>query len=279
MLLLSQNHISIDQILAKYPNQKLNIDRLDLAKLETLDFFEITYLSNSKKIKGFVALPKNTKIKLPIIIYNRGGSKEFAKIDSEQLTGYIASLALGGFIVVASQYSGNGGSEGKDERGGVELEDVLVLREVASEVEHADTENVFMVGVSRGGMMAYLANTRVGWIKKTAILCGEVDIQDSIDRRPEYAEYISDMYDTKSEDENRKRSIIYNINQLKQNANFMIFQGSLDKQLHPQRVLDFTNLLYASKIPFSFHFLDGQDHYFGTSRIFVINRIIRWFGE
>ena len=166
MLLLSQNQITLAQILANYPNPKLNKDRLDLAKLETLDFFEITYLSNSKKIKGIVALPKNTTIKLPIIIYNRGGSKDYGKIDAARLVGDIANFALGGFVVIASQYSGNGGSEGKDERGGADLDDVLVLREVAKELEYTDTENVNMVGVSRGGMMAYLANTRVGWIKK-----------------------------------------------------------------------------------------------------------------
>ena len=41
---------------------------------------KITYLSDNLKIKGFVAMPKKAG-KFPVIIYNRGGNREFGQLN------------------------------------------------------------------------------------------------------------------------------------------------------------------------------------------------------
>ncbi len=47
--------------------------------LDKVDIYSITYLSDGLKVKGFLSIPKG-KGKYPIIIYNRGGNKNFGAI-------------------------------------------------------------------------------------------------------------------------------------------------------------------------------------------------------
>src|SRR5690606_20086872 len=76
---------------------------------EKVDAYEFFYLSYGKKIKGFVVYPKtsnNQQEKFPVIIFNRGGSKDFGKIDSKHIFGSMSRIARAGYVVLASQYPG-----------------------------------------------------------------------------------------------------------------------------------------------------------------------------
>ena len=57
-----------------------------------------------------------------------------------------------GFVVIASQYRGNDGGQGKEELGGADLNDVMSLFALAQSLGYIDMRNIFMYGVSRGGM-------------------------------------------------------------------------------------------------------------------------------
>jgi hypothetical protein len=41
---------------------------------------------------------------LPVIIYNRGGSKEHGKIEEKQLFFILGEIASWGYVIIASQY-------------------------------------------------------------------------------------------------------------------------------------------------------------------------------
>ncbi|TDJ55160.1 MAG: hypothetical protein E2O46_03200, partial [Ignavibacteria bacterium] len=75
---------------------------------------KITYLSDGLKVKGYVAYPRDTSIKYPCIIWNRGGIGNRGIIDSFTARGLFGQLASWGYVVFASQYRGNDGGEGKD---------------------------------------------------------------------------------------------------------------------------------------------------------------------
>jgi len=47
--------------------------------------YKIKYLSDGLKVVGFVVKPKATASKYPVIIFNRGGNREFDKITKETL--------------------------------------------------------------------------------------------------------------------------------------------------------------------------------------------------
>ena len=45
--------------------------------------YKIKYLSDGLKVVGFVVKPKKGGLKFPVIIYNRGGNREFGKITEQ----------------------------------------------------------------------------------------------------------------------------------------------------------------------------------------------------
>ncbi|NBS67460.1 hypothetical protein EBT31_00910, partial [bacterium] len=151
-----------------------------------ISVFRMRYLVHDHWVEGFLAVPKGAK-KLPCMIYNRGGSFAFGEIDDHLLKVHITKLASLGYVVIASQYSGNGGSKGKDEVGGEDIEDVLMLKECLLEIPEADESRIGMFGGSRGGMMALLALRKVSWIKAAVILGAMTNLDRMLEFRPEMA--------------------------------------------------------------------------------------------
>jgi dipeptidyl aminopeptidase/acylaminoacyl peptidase len=118
----------------------------------TADYYRLTYWSDGLRINGFYAEPKSPGPH-PAVIYNRGGNRDTGKLTGIEL----APFAEVGFVVVASQMRGGGGSEGRDEFGGADLHDVLNLIPLLKSRPSVDPERIAMIGGSRGGMMTYLA--------------------------------------------------------------------------------------------------------------------------
>src|SRR5262245_8394956 len=117
----------------------------------------IKYMSDRLKVVGFIWKPKDTAGKrLPLIIFNRGGNREFGKLGPWMQSGFYEYLT-NGFVVIGSQYRGNDGGEGKEEFGGAEVNDVLNLVPLAKSLGYVDMNNLFLFGWSRGGMMSLLA--------------------------------------------------------------------------------------------------------------------------
>src|SRR3989344_7168787 len=87
-----------------------------------INVYRMVYTSQGHKIVGYIVEPKEGE-NLPCIVYNRGGSNDFGAIKIGQLYLSLSIFAKAGYITIFSQYSGNAGSEGKDEMGGSDIED------------------------------------------------------------------------------------------------------------------------------------------------------------
>jgi dipeptidyl aminopeptidase/acylaminoacyl peptidase len=87
---------------------------------------KIVYSSDNLKVKGYLASPKKIPPggKVPLLIWNRGGYGEDGAIDRFTARGMFGQIASWGYAVLASQYRGNNGSEGKDELGGADVNDI-----------------------------------------------------------------------------------------------------------------------------------------------------------
>ena len=85
--------------------------------------------------------------------FNRGGNREFGRLTDETIVG----LADLGYIVLASQYRGNDGGSGCEQFGGDDINDVIKLIDISEHFEFVQTGGVYMTGLSRGGMMTYIA--------------------------------------------------------------------------------------------------------------------------
>jgi dipeptidyl aminopeptidase/acylaminoacyl peptidase len=156
-------------------------------RLARLEISEITYRSDDLAVKGFMLEPKEG-IGLPCVIYNRGGNGNFGAISDTDLVFWLSRFADMGYVVVASQYRGNAGSEGYDTFGGDDIGDVLNLIPLLDAHPNADASRIGMYGHSRGGMMTYLAMSMTDRISAAIVDAGVADSIDWVDQRPEIEE-------------------------------------------------------------------------------------------
>lgn len=136
--------------------------------LDSIEVYDITYLSDGLKIRGLMAKPKKEG-NYPCVIFNRGGNRDFGSLVVAHGAITLGQIAKEGYVTIASQYRGNGGSEGKEEFGGKDVNDITVLPEILKEIQGADTERIGMYGWSRGGMMTYIALPKMDKIKAVVV--------------------------------------------------------------------------------------------------------------
>jgi dipeptidyl aminopeptidase/acylaminoacyl peptidase len=242
-------------------------------------FYHITYLSDGLKVKGYLAVPKKPG-KYPCVIFNRGGNKEFSAITNAAFLRLIGKLAASGYVVGASQYRGNAGGEGLEEFGGKDINDVLNLIPLFSQLPQADTSRIGMFGWSRGGMMTYLALTKTVRIKAAVVASGMTDLFKSIESRPEFdtlwAKIIPHFTDNKQE-VLKQRSATYFADKINKNTPILILQGTGDWRVPANQVLDMVNIFYRNKQPFRFILYEGGQHSLSEYKEDVDVQIQNWF--
>lgn len=233
------------------------------ARLDRVETFRIAYASDSLRVTGYLARPKRPG-PLPCVIYNRGGHGSSGVISARQAAIQLSAIADRGYLVVASQYRGNAGSEGLDEFGGADLDDVLALIPLLEAEPEADPARIGMWGWSRGGLMTYLALARTDRIAAAVILSGVTDLADYLQRRPEmeqrvFAKLVSD-YRADKEAAIRRRSPIRWPERLCKTTPILMLHGGADWRVHPTQALRMAAALYEAKRPFRFVFFEGADH-------------------
>jgi dipeptidyl aminopeptidase/acylaminoacyl peptidase len=243
-----------------------------------LDYQRIRYLSDGLKVVGFIIKPKRTDgKKLPVIIFNRGGTREFGRLVFGYLFRFF-DLVSGGYILVASQYRGNTGGEGREEFGGADVNDVLNLISVIESIPEADASRIGMYGWSRGGMMTYIALTKTDRIAAAIIGAGMADSFDTIKRRPEmekdvYSQLIPNYWENKAA-ALEARSAVKWPEKLHKNTPILLLHGSSDWRVHPNQALRMAFKLYEHKHPFRFVFFEGGDHGLSENRE-EVNRLVK----
>lgn len=152
--------------------------RAKFEALEGVTTSSITYESDGLKVTGIEVLPDFAAGETgPLIIFNRGGSRDFGALSVPQILNLMAPLATrlrAG--VLGSNYRGNAGGEGREEFGGAEVNDILRLIEIGKEQEWWDGKNVFLFGWSRGGMMTYLTLKAGAQVNAAAVGAGIADV-------------------------------------------------------------------------------------------------------
>ena len=160
--LLSKKLIDISSSPYWYQFSENDTLKTNYKHLNNIDFYAITYQSDSSIVKGITVEPKKEGV-FPVVIFNRGGNANFAELDVSTLIYFTAKLAEQGYIIIASNY------REQEEYGGEDINDVLYLTETIKEINKADTSRIGMFGWSRGGMMTYLALQKCDKIKNKCI--------------------------------------------------------------------------------------------------------------
>lgn len=138
---------------------------------EAVKLWNIRYRSDDCEVEGYVALPADLREPAPLVIFNRGGNREFGILRPEAVCRYAAN----GYAAAGSQYRGNAGGTGQEEFGGREVEDVLRLADICLDMDQVRKGGYYMAGHSRGGMMTYLCCTRDSRIRAAAVGAGLAD--------------------------------------------------------------------------------------------------------
>lgn len=243
--------------------------------LKKLDFYFITYQSDSLKVRGLLIEPKNQG-KYPVVIFNRGGNRDFGRLTVATMIMYTSKLAEQGYVIIGSNY------REKDEFGGSEINDVLNLTETVKEIEKADSNCIGMFGWSRGGMMTYLALQKSDKIKTAIVGNGPTDLFGLISDRPEMeskviAECVPNYLDNK-ESELKKRSVIYWTDDLDKNSSLLILCGTNDKRVNPNQADKVADKLKEVEYDYELRKFE-TDHYFSEYKSELNELVIKWFDK
>lgn len=253
---------------------KPNYQYLDNVKIE-----KISYLSDGLEVIGYMASPIQPGT-YPAIIYNRGGNKEFGQLNNRKAAFILARVASWGYVVVASQYRGNDGGEGREEFGGKDVNDVLNLIPFLKELENVKPKKLGLYGWSRGGMMTYLSLMRTGEFKAACVGGGLSDLYMMIETRPDMEEVYQDLipdYDNNKESALNARSAIFNIEKISKNTPILMLHGTSDWRVVPQMALDLAEAFNNAKVPYRLVMLEGGDHGLNEHNKEVDRQVRMWF--
>ncbi len=153
-----------------------NAENLRLAAAATAGrCHRVVYRSSGLRVAGYVLRPAAPGPH-PVLIWLRGGNRNFGKIEPVTLLN-LQWMADAGFIVVATQYRGADGGEGRDEFGGADVDDVMALLPLARSLPDADAERLYLLGGSRGAMQGTIALRRGLPVRAAAFRGGVFDLQ------------------------------------------------------------------------------------------------------
>ena len=234
-------------------------------------------MSDGLEIVAFLWKPKTSGGgKLPLIIYNRGGNREYAKLTPA--SGF-RRLVLEGFVVLASQYRGVDGGEGKEEFGGADVDDVKNLLPVAASLGFVDMNNVFLLGWSRRGMETALALKQGMKVNAAAIGGALTDLLAERTRRPQLAQGVWSQlipgYAERSDAVLRERSAVNWPEQIR--TPLLLLQGGADWRSDPGDTLAFAQALQRAGAPYELVIYAGDDHGLRINKDDSNRRIVEWF--
>ncbi len=248
--------------------------------IDSVDLHKITYLSDGLKVNGFLVKPKKEG-KYPCVIYNRGGNRDFGALSSSFSALELGRIAKEGYVVIASQYRGNGGSEGQEEFWGSDVNDVTILTEVLKEVKEADVSRIGMFGWSRGGMMTYIALTKTDKVK-VAVVGGANSDLTIIERKGMesgvYAELIPD-YENNKELELKKRSAIHWVEKFPKDVPILLLHGNSDWRVKSSNSLKLALEFEKHRVPYRLKIFEGADHGINEFKNEMNDEVINWLDK
>lgn len=205
----------------------------------------VEYRSDGLKINGILAKPNDNNI-YPLLMFNHGDREGVEELN------WIRELASKGYVVLASHYRGEGGSEGDIEIALGETTDVMNLLECGKKLDNVDKENIGVIGFSHGGGITVQAMELTSDFKAGVEFWGATDIKKRFENIAgeddpvlNWVNVISGAVDEKGlEEKLLKRSAIYCVDKI--NAPLLIFHGKLDKLIPYDYALDLANELKKS---------------------------------
>lgn len=238
---------------------------------------KIKYMSDGLRVVGFILRPKVVAGRHPVLIFNRAGKLEEGKIAKKTLN-YLSLLASHNYVVLATQYRGNDGGEGKEAFGGDDINDVLNLIKVAEGLPYADLNRLGMLGYSRGGMMTFLAAKLGAPLKAAAVIGAPTDLQRIYRDRDDIREALNSLIGgppSRFRERYIRRSAAYWPEKLQ--VPMLILHGEDDWRVNVQQSEILVEKLRKLGYAHSFKIFANSDHNLSLHRQERNATIFEWF--
>ena len=138
----------------------------------------VTYSADGLRIGGFLVRPERIEgRRLAAVVVNRDGIAGRG-LDENEILVELSRYAGEGYVAATSAYRGNRLSQGVDELGGDDVNDVLALVALLQRLDYVDPSRIFMVGFGRGGLMTYRALELGAPVRAAAVIAGVADLDE-----------------------------------------------------------------------------------------------------
>jgi dipeptidyl aminopeptidase/acylaminoacyl peptidase len=255
------------------------VDSVEYARLARLSVCErITYWSDGLRVVALLVRPPDTARSIPFVVFNHGSTAARGALP-ERVTAWQARLVDRGYAVLAPQYRGGGGGEGRDEFGGADVHDVLNVFPVAAALGYLDMRNAFMHGHSRGGTMTYLALKAGAPVRAAAASAAVADfaarsaftpwVRDSVDR------VLMPDFERREVEHYRERSAVHWPERL--SVPLLIVHGTADDRVPPLSALELAMRLQRLGRRYELVMFAGGNHDLTAHRPEFERRLADWF--
>ncbi len=238
----------------------------------------ITYRHDGLLINGFLVEP-TTRGPHPVLIFNHGGVMKWGRIVLPEMLEF-NRLAERGYIVLASYYRGEGGSEGEPSMDGGDVSDTLALIALAEKMPNADPQRIGMWGFSRGGFVT------LGVLKATdrlraAVLVGAPTDFVNAKRRAEFDEFVY-PYVIKKYAQNKEAALVRLSpirwpEKLAARTPILILHGGDDPRVEPTDSLRLAGELQRLQRSYRLKIYEGGSHALVENGLDVRRELDRWF--
>lgn len=237
-------------------------------------------------VQAFIVKPKQVTVPLPMVLYNRGGNQRFGSITLAQLLDFIIPLSKQGYVVAATQYRGGSRrSEGQDEFGGRDVQDVLALSELVAAMPETDSSQRFMLGVSRGAMNTFMAlrdapQETIHSYRAVAVIGGLVDLVEMKEFRPEMERVYRALipnYTTQQAEQLYTRSVSLWPEKLPAHVGVLQLHGEDDERVSVLSAQTLSERLHLQIASHELKVFTGENHMIRGEREEVIATIDSWF--
>lgn len=256
----------------------------NIRECKKLDFgiqcetYSFLYNSDGYWVKGFISIPESCireKTPYSCLVYNRGGNADMGFVTGEEIA---AICDATGRVVIASQYRGAQGGEGLDHFGGSDVGDVISLVELCEYgFEFTDINNLCMAGVSRGGMMSYIAARQDERIKGIVAVSAVTDLAASYNDREEMRTILQGAIGGSPEEmpgEYEDRSAIYWAEEI--NVPVYIIHSRYDEQVSVSQAEEMNEKLESLGKDVTFRIYEDDVHGFHDEDI---PEVVAWLNE
>jgi dipeptidyl aminopeptidase/acylaminoacyl peptidase len=250
------------------------------------DVLDIRYRSGDADVPGVLVRPHaRPDQKWPAIVYNRGGTGDYGRLDHTTIVD-LYLLAKQGFVVVASDYRFHGATARVDQWGGLDLDDVLNVVKTVRSLDEVDSSRLFMLGLSRGGTMTYLALKRGVGVRAAAVIAGASDLEAVGKYRPEFVDG-DESYDgwakvwpefaSRAAEHYRSRSAVHWADQIQ--VPVLILHSRRDRLLPVEQALRMADALQRAGRPYALHIYANDGHSLPLNRTDRNRQIVEWFRQ